>query len=150
MAGREIWQGYAQSVAAVKSGTPPFELAHGMHFYEYLAKNPRAAGAFFRRTRLLDRVASRRDRPSLRLGRFQTIMDVGGGAGSLLAQILLVNPGVRGILLDQAEAVALAKERFAAAGLTDRCQAVTGNFPRSASQRSRCLHPEKRRLRFDR
>jgi hypothetical protein len=56
------------------------------------------------------------------------IVDVGGGDGSLVSAILAANPGLRGSVVDQADATRSAKEKFAELGLDDRADAVTGDF----------------------
>src|SRR5262249_3277890 len=59
---------------------------------------------------------------------FRTIVDVGGGHGVLLTAILQAYPQARGILLDKATVMPTAAAHIAAAGLTERCTVVGGNF----------------------
>jgi hypothetical protein len=59
---------------------------------------------------------------------FSTVVDVGGGRGSLLARILASCPRVRGVLFDQPHVVAGAPPILAAAGVADRCRVVAGSF----------------------
>jgi hypothetical protein len=59
---------------------------------------------------------------------FQTIVDVGGSYGTLLAAILRSNPAARGILFDQPHVVAAAGEQLVAAGVAERCTTVGGDF----------------------
>ena len=58
----------------------------------------------------------------------RTVVDVGGGAGALLAAILGANPDARGILFDQPQVVAGTDEALRAAGVADRCAVVGGSF----------------------
>jgi ribosomal protein RSM22 (predicted rRNA methylase) len=58
----------------------------------------------------------------------QTLVDVGGGHGSLLVAILQVNPPLKGILYDQSTVIAGAESQIAAQGVSDRCQRIAGNF----------------------
>lgn len=60
--------------------------------------------------------------------RFTTLVDVGGGHGTLLAAILGAHPELRGQLLDLAPTAAEAARTFAAHGLGERAQAVAGSF----------------------
>jgi acyl-CoA synthetase (AMP-forming)/AMP-acid ligase II len=60
--------------------------------------------------------------------RFSTIVELGGGYGSLLRSILAANPMSRGILFDLPHVAEGAKELVRAAGLTDRCEVVGGDF----------------------
>jgi hypothetical protein len=61
-------------------------------------------------------------------GRFVEIVDVGGGDGTVLAEILAAHPGVRGTVLDLPPTTSAAAERFAAAGLSERTSVVPGSF----------------------
>jgi hypothetical protein len=58
----------------------------------------------------------------------ETVVDVGGGTGSLLAAILRARPKVRGILVDFPSTVARSVETFQAAGVADRVTAVGQSF----------------------
>jgi hypothetical protein len=60
--------------------------------------------------------------------RFGTIVDVGGGHGTLLSAILRIHPEVQGQLIDLAVPASQAAQQFAAAGLHRRAHAVTGSF----------------------
>lgn len=59
---------------------------------------------------------------------FQTIADIGGGKGALLASILKAHPSAAGILFDQAHVVASAPPYLKAAGVAGRCQVLAGSF----------------------
>lgn len=124
----EIWQGLAQTLESVKTGIPGFELAHGIGFYEYLSQHPELRATFTSAMNGWTEWQSRELVGACNLGRFRTVMDVGGGMGSLLEQILTMHPNLRGIHFDRPEAVRLAKPRFEAAGLLDRCELVGGSF----------------------
>ncbi|MEO6504298.1 MAG: methyltransferase [Jatrophihabitantaceae bacterium] len=56
------------------------------------------------------------------------VVDVGGGSGGLLAELLGKHPHLRGVLVDLPNAPAVAKQVFAEKGLTDRTEIVTGDF----------------------
>lgn len=60
--------------------------------------------------------------------RFETIVDVGGGNGTLLAGILGVTPGPRGIVFDLPHVIERAQAHLAEVGVADRCTAVGGDF----------------------
>jgi 2,7-dihydroxy-5-methyl-1-naphthoate 7-O-methyltransferase len=56
------------------------------------------------------------------------VADVGGGTGDLLRYILLRHQGLRGVVIEYADAVIRARERLDAAGLSDRCQVIQADF----------------------
>jgi hypothetical protein len=60
--------------------------------------------------------------------RFTSVIDAGGGDGNLLCAILSAHPGVRGTVIDLAPTTAPALARFAAAGVSDRGNAMSGSF----------------------
>ena len=60
--------------------------------------------------------------------RFGTIVDVGGGNGTLLAGILGVTPGPRGIVFDLPHVVEREQAHLAEVGVADRCTAAGGDF----------------------
>jgi hypothetical protein len=57
-----------------------------------------------------------------------TVVDVGGGIGSLLAAIMTNHSGVRGVLLEQPELLSDADRVLSARGLRERCELLAGNF----------------------
>ena len=114
---REAWGSLSESV---RTGENAFRLAHGVDVWEYRAQHPEEGAVF-------DRAMSARSRvviPSLLgaydFGRFGTIVDVGGGNGTLLAALLDEYPQLRGVLFDQPHVVD---------GVNlERCEVFTGSF----------------------
>jgi hypothetical protein len=56
------------------------------------------------------------------------IVDVGGGHGRLLSMILTAHPKMRGILFDLPHAFEGGQKTIAEAGLSNRCEVLSGNF----------------------
>jgi hypothetical protein len=102
------------------SGKPPFADTFGTDFWTWLKAHPDERAAFDR--------AMEQGKEG-RLGRLEvewrgdeTVVDVGGGNGSLLVALLGLQPGLRGIVFDLPETV-----RDEAA-LGDRIEFVEGSF----------------------
>ena len=57
-----------------------------------------------------------------------TVVDVGGGAGSLLAATLERHPGIRGVLVEQPEVPPDADRLLSERSVRDRCEFVGGSF----------------------
>ncbi len=57
-----------------------------------------------------------------------TIIDLGGGDGTLLAAILQAQPGLRGVLFDLPHVVEAGRAVLEASGVADRCELVGGDF----------------------
>ena len=99
----------------------------GMSHFEYFAAHPEI-GALF--DRVMASAAASRLRPAVAaydFGRFRTIVDVGGGNGALLVEVLRAYDGPRGIVFDLPAVAERAQQNIAAAGLADRCTAVGGS-----------------------
>ena len=58
----------------------------------------------------------------------RTVIDVGGGIGALLAEVLAAQPHLRGEVLDLPPVAAEADEALSAAGLAGRAEFVPGSF----------------------
>ncbi|MER6772862.1 methyltransferase [Streptomyces bacillaris] len=61
-------------------------------------------------------------------GRFRTVVDVGGGEGTLLAAVLKATPGLHGTLLELPSAVEAGRQALAEAGVADRSEVIGGDF----------------------
>jgi hypothetical protein len=59
------------------------------------------------------------------------LVDVGGGHGKNIAEILKAHPKMRGVLFDMPHAFEGGKETIAKAGLGERCEVVSGDFFKS-------------------
>ena len=111
----------------IQTGEPAFNLVFGAAWEEHLATEPHA------RTRFNRLVAARKELLADHLADHrwtgqETVIDLGGGNGALLQDLLARRTGLRGIVFDLPEVVAEATERLRAAGLTNRCQTVAGSF----------------------
>lgn len=61
-------------------------------------------------------------------GGAKTVVDVGGGAGSLMAAILEKQQDMRGILVEQPDVLPAAEDLLSSRGVRDRCKFVAGSF----------------------
>ena len=60
--------------------------------------------------------------------RYGTVVDIGGGDGTLLAAVLNAHPGLRGVLLEAPQTAERARARLTSVALLDRCEVVSGNM----------------------
>ncbi len=115
-------------LGAVREGGIAFEREYGEEFFSYLAARPEQSSAF--QASMADR--SRREAAAVvsayDFGGLSRIVDVGGGTGVLLGEILAANPSVRGVLFDRPEVVEQATEALDTAGLAGRFEVVGGDF----------------------
>jgi len=116
-------------LSAVRAGRPAYQEAFGRGFWEDLEAHPHIAASFDALMGPGHGVPDPEvllDPPSWNSVR--TVVDVGGGTGALLAEILRARPAVRGILVDLPRTVARSGEVFQAPGVADRVTAVGQSF----------------------
>ncbi|WP_248782524.1 methyltransferase [Lentzea albidocapillata] len=119
---------FVDLIHSVRTGEPAYPLRHGQDFWADLAAQPHLREAFDRQMndRMRDwipQVVANYDWP-----RFGTLVDVGGGHGTLLAAILAAHPAMRGHLVDLEETAAGARELFREHGLGERAEVTGGSF----------------------
>ena len=118
-------------IDCVRSGKTAIELASGTtNWIEYYRQPTRAAVFHAAMTALSNAhyagVVDAYDFRSIR-----KLVDVGGGHGRLLSMILTVYPKMRGVLFDLPHAFEGGQKTIAEAGLSNRCEVVSGDFFRS-------------------
>jgi hypothetical protein len=114
--------------ATVRTGKPGAEVAFGVPLYGYLSQHPDTAQVF---DSAMTSVSSMDHAAVLAAYDFtgvQTVVDVGGGQGALMAAILQAYPGTRGILLERADVLQGAAVQLGERGVAQRCDLVAGDF----------------------
>lgn len=122
---RSGWDNLLYSVRTGKSG---FAHAHGASLWDYLALNEAAAATFNEGITSVSPMKARAILETYDFSRFGTVVDVGGGQGSLMAAILAAHPAIRGILFDLPRVVESAPPVLKGAGVDDRCRVIGGDF----------------------
>jgi hypothetical protein len=116
-------------LSAVRTGAPAYHEVFGRPFWDDLQAHPKLAASF---DALMGPAGHGAPDPDVQVTggweAVRTVVDVGGGTGSLLAAILRARPNVRGTLVDLPATVARSAEIFQAAGVTDRVTAVGQSF----------------------
>lgn len=113
---------------SVRTGEPAFEHVHGEEFWNYLAARPADSAQFDELMGTFTSLEAKAVMPSYRWSDLRTVVDIGGGNGALLAELLANHLGMRGVLFDLPTVVAAAGPVLAKAGVTDRCDVVAGSF----------------------
>jgi hypothetical protein len=126
--GEHVWRAWGDLMAGVETGRPSHERGIVAEPFVEFGENPEDSRNFNQAMS----EGTRHEAPGI-IGshdftQFSTLVDVGGGDGTLLAEILAATPGLRGVLFDTAAGSAQAPERLGAAGVDDRCDVVVGDF----------------------
>ncbi|WP_329792976.1 methyltransferase [Lentzea sp. DG1S-22] len=119
---------FADLLHSVRTGEPAYPVRYGRDFWTDLAEQPHLREAFDRQ--MTDRMCNWVSGvvAGVDWSRFATLVDVGGGRGSLLAAVLEANPGTRGHLVDLEDSAAGARELLRERGLGDRAEVTGGSF----------------------
>jgi hypothetical protein len=123
-----VWRSWGELEYSVRTGQPAWERVTGMTLFEYFAQHPDQAATFNAAMTDHTRAVAPAILAGYNFSRFGTLVDVGGGDGTLIAAILNASPTMRGVLFDLPAGVEAAARTLEAAGVSDRCQVVTGDF----------------------
>ncbi|MBB5079140.1 methyltransferase [Nonomuraea endophytica] len=111
----------------VRTGEPAWKTVFGADFWSYLAANPQMSATFDAMMAdgadyLADAAAGYDWSGVLH------VVDVGGGAGILLAEVLAAHPDLRGTLVDLPDTVERGRRHLAGLGLDARCSFAGQSF----------------------
>ncbi|MBP2336134.1 hypothetical protein JOF41_002312 [Saccharothrix coeruleofusca] len=119
---------FVELAHSVSTGRAAYPRRYGQDFWADLAEHPHLRESFDRQMTHRFREQLPRIVAGVDWSRFSSVVDVGGGQGSLLAAILTAHPGVRGHLVDLEPTAADARRTFTAQGLDDRARVTAGSF----------------------
>jgi len=122
------WNAWSELRHAVRTGTSAFERVHGRPLYEHLAATPADAALYDRAVDAFTVEQARALAADPALDHLASVVDLGGGRGSFLLELLRRRPTLRGVLFDRPHVLADAPERFADQGVCDRCTFAYGDF----------------------
>ncbi|OBK11524.1 methyltransferase [Mycobacterium asiaticum] len=122
---REHWSHLPDAIRTGRSVVP---VLRGKPTFEYLASEPELAEIFNQAMTAGSALSIGPVIAAYDFSPFATIVDVGGGHGRLLAEVLIATPGARGVLFDQPQVVAGAPALLTEQGVGDRVRIVEGSF----------------------
>jgi O-methyltransferase domain/Dimerisation domain len=123
-----VWRSWGNLTHSVRTGENSFRSLHETAVWEWREAHPAESAIFDAAMMSLTAAANAAILAAYDWGRFGTIVDVGGGSGTLLAALLQASPATRGVLFDQAHVVSGAEPVLRSAGVLDRCDLVAGSF----------------------
>jgi SAM-dependent methyltransferase len=127
--GGRMASAWGSLLTAVRTGTPAYHELFGLPFWEDLEAHPDIATSF---DALIGPPGHGTPDPEVLLtGGWEevaTVVDVGGGTGALLAEILRTRPEIRGTLVDLPRTVARADSILQEASVGDRVRTVGQSF----------------------
>jgi hypothetical protein len=125
-----FWDSWEPLLHGVKTEENVFAKVHGMPVFEYFEKHPDDLKVFGQAMTSLSADQDPAVAAAYKFSGVQTLVDVGGGHGHLLATLLKANPKLKGVLFDQPSVIEGAKKdiHVTAKGIAQRCAFAGGNF----------------------
>lgn len=131
----EVWYpAWGGLFGSLQTNEVPFENIFGTDYYRYFAQKP-VLGAYFQEFMQVRTLQSVQALVNVyEFSNDATVVDIGGGNGTLLQQVLTMNPHRQGILYDLPEVVIEAQQRPDLQQFRERCQFVGGSFLQQVPQ----------------
>ena len=126
--GEEMYRSFGELLHTVRTGETAFDSVYGAPLFEYYAANPETEASAAARMLARTLPAAREFAASDVLRGTRVAVDVGGGTGTLVAEVLRHRPETIGVLLERPGMLELAKRYLAEQGVADRCELVEGDF----------------------
>ncbi len=125
------WQAYSHMKYTVTTGKPAFNHIFGKGYFDYLSENPKLAEQFDRGMAIFSQTENQQVACGLDYSPYATIVDVGGGLGGLLIEIIRKFPAVQGLLFELPHLQDVACNFIADRGMQDQVRFVPGSFLQS-------------------
>ncbi|EPH43986.1 methyltransferase [Streptomyces aurantiacus] len=125
--GREVYRAYGALSEAVRTGERAFDIEYGMPLWDYLDTVEDTGNAF---RKGMGAATWSEQLPLPRTYSFagvDTVVDVGGGTGSMLAAVLHEHPGMKGVLVEISAGIDHTMRHFKEAGVEDRVELREGS-----------------------
>lgn len=128
LAGDWQWKAWENVLHSLRTGQPALRKAIGKDLFDFLAANP------VERAQFNEAMVGMHGRDGAAVveaydfSPFASIIDLGGGTGTLLTTILQSNHHLRGTLFERPETIPDAQRLIDARRLSGRCDVVTGDF----------------------
>ena len=128
LTGGVIWQRWSELDQSVRSGISHRRRHGGDDGFDNLAQDPAAAAQFHRAMIEITRPVANAVASAIDASGIDRVVDVGGGSGALIAQVLAAHRSLQGVLFDLPHGLDGATALLERAGVVARCTRVAGSF----------------------
>jgi hypothetical protein len=122
---QRVW---GELLHSVTTGEDGFRHLYGMGDWDYREQNPDENMLFNNFMTAQTRPDAAAVAATYDFSGMKKLVDIAGGQGALIAEILKANPTLHGILFDQPHVISGAGPELQAAGVSIRCKLVGGDF----------------------
>jgi hypothetical protein len=126
--GEEMYRAFGELLHTVRTGQSGFEAVYGQAIFDYYTTHPEAEASGSARMRARSLLVARDLAATSLFADGTTVVDVGGGIGTVLAAVLQAHRGVSGVLYERSTVARLAGPYLAEQGVADRCRIDEGDF----------------------
>lgn len=126
--GPAFWRSWEEILYSLETGKPGFDKIWGMPVFDYLAQHPDEASHFSEAMVGFHGSEPPTVAEAYDFSVIQTVVDVGGATGNMLAALLSRHRGLRGVLFDLPHVVRDAPALLKARGVEGRVTIETGSF----------------------
>jgi SAM-dependent methyltransferase len=125
--GQEVYRAYGALAEAVRTGERAFDIEHGMPLWDYL-NSEQATGDAFRKGMGAATWTEQLPLPqTYPFDGIDTLVDVGGGTGTMLAAVLHEHPEMKGVLVEIPAGIDRTMRHFKEADVQDRVELRDGS-----------------------
>lgn len=129
LASETVWHEWAALPSSIRTGQPAFEAIYQMPVWRYYEAHPELGVVFDKAMTDFSLMINQAIVSAYDFSSVSIIVDVGGGHGSLLNDILTAYPQIeRGVLFDLPMVIQQVSAQGRGPHLDSRCQLVAGNF----------------------
>lgn len=122
------WSPWGSLSAALRSDTAAFEAANGASLFDYLDHHADEARLYHAAIDAFTRREAQALIAAFDFSQVESVVDVGGGLGTLLIELAGRWPSMRCVLYDRPSVIAQAREGFAMTRHGQRIEAIGGDF----------------------
>lgn len=122
-----FWQAWGNLLHSAEMGETGYQHLFGLSLFDYTQRHPDHAMLFNRMMTEWTASVAPTVAAAYDFSATQTLVDVGGGHGQMLASILQAHPMLHSVLFDLPHVVVGASPLLEAAGVADRCQIIGGD-----------------------
>lgn len=122
-----MWRPWGSLLYSVQTGETAFHHLYGKNTFDWLTEHPEAASLFDESLAESSGRSARAIVTGYDFSGARQVVDVGGGSGTLITEILLANPSARGVLFDLNHVIAAARSKFDPR-VANRCEFAGGDF----------------------
>lgn len=126
-----MWDPWTHLDRGIRDGRSAFSHATGAELFEYLQNNDDDAALYHRAVDAFTRREARALAHEFDFSAATNVVDLGGGLGTLVKELLTAWPHLRGTLFDQPHVIEQARAGLADTGFSERIDLYSGDFTES-------------------